>query len=611
MRKLSCVLISVALILISISPCAGSGAIAGDASEPLDQYVSGMSIEEKVGQLFMTTVIGTELSAVQAQLINKNHAGGIVLYSYNFQNTEQTVRLTDMLQRNAGNIPLLIATDQEGGRVTRLPMGTNMPGNMALGASRSLENASRAGAVIGRELKALGINVNLAPVLDVHQNSSSSAIGIRSFGAGPQLVADMGQAYLKGLREAGVIATVKHFPGHGDTALDSHAGSPVIPYDLNRLRNVELRPFQQAFNGGAGILMTAHVAYPAIDDTSSYSSKENRYLYIPATLSFKVLTGLARNEMGFKGVILTDALHMKAVINYTGSQEEAAVMAIKAGADMLMVHTGLEKASQRVIDAVEKGEISVFRIDQSVKRILELKLNNGIIKISVGGIAPGDAFSLGIEERISRAGAIVGGQESRAAERSAAEKAVTLLKNENILPFKPEAGSSIVFFAPSKESLAVMESAIESAVKEKGLNNVRVRGFAYKLLGGLTDQHKIALGGADFVIHGTCSYNEEERSPQGWRAAFSNDLISRADALHTPLAVMAIGDPYDIAFIPGAKAYLAVYGTAGGPNVAAGVNTIFGLNNPTGKLPVPIPGSDGTGLLYPEGHGLSLFSAAP
>lgn len=303
MKKLSCILISAAFILIGISPCAGSGVVPGNAPALLFEFVSGMSIEEKVGQLFMTAVTGTELSAGQARIIKKNHAGGIVLYRYNLQNTDQIVRFTDMLQKTAGSIPLLIAADQEGGRVTRLPMGTNMPGNIALGAGRSLDNANKAGFVIGKELKSLGINVNLAPVLDVHQNSSSSAIGIRSFGADPQLVADMGLAYIKGLREAGVIATIKHFPGHGDTALDSHFGSPVIPYDRNRLRNVELKPFQQAFDSGAGMLMTAHVAYPAVDDTSIHLKKEKRYLYIPATLSFKVLTGLARNEMGFKGVI--------------------------------------------------------------------------------------------------------------------------------------------------------------------------------------------------------------------------------------------------------------------------------------------------------------------
>lgn len=605
MRKLGCILMSAALILIGMGPCAGSVAVAGDIPALLDQYVSGMSLEEKVGQLFMTAVTGTELSAGQARIIKKNHTGGIVLYRYNFQNTEQTVRLTDILQKTAGSIPLFIAADQEGGRVTRLPMGTNMPGNMALGAARSLDCANKAGFFIGQELKSLGINVNLAPVLDVHQNSGSSAIGIRSFGADPQLVADMGQAYIKGLREAGVISTVKHFPGHGDTPLDSHSGSPVIPYATDRLRKVELKPFQQAFDNEACILMTAHVAYPAVDDTTIFLKRENRNLYIPATLSYKVLTGMARNEMGFKGVILTDALHMKAVISFSGSQEEAVVAAIKAGADMLMVHTGLEKANKRVIDAVKKGEISVLRIDRSVKRILELKLNTGLIKISGGGIAPGDEFNLSIDERVGRARAIVGSPENRAAEQNLAEKAVTVLKNDNVLPFEPVDGSSIVFFVPSKESLAVMQSAIESAVKAKGLNNVRVTGFAYSMPEGFTAQHKIAIGGADFVIHGSCSYSEPERSPKGWRGAFSSDLISYVNAQDKLLAVMAIGDPYDIMFMPGAKAYLAVYGTANGPNVPAGVNTIFGLNNPTGKLPVPIPASDGTGLLYPEGYGIN------
>lgn len=602
-RKIVFVLITV--LLLAANPFPGSGALSVDVQDPLDKYVSGMSLEEKVGQLFMINVGGTELYPSNAGLMKRIHPGGMVLYRYNLESADQAVRFTDSLQKAAGEIPLLIAADQEGGRVARLFFGTDMPGNMALGAARSPEYAGEAGYLAGKELKALGINVDLAPVLDVQQNSHDSVIGIRSFGSDPRLVADLGLEYIKGLREAGVIATVKHFPGHGDTELDSHTGSPEIQYGLDRLRSVELKPFQQAFDGGVGMVMTAHVAYPAVDDTRIYSKKQNRYLYVPATLSYKVLTGLARNEMGFRGVILTDAMHMEGVKDYSGSQEEGVIMAIKAGADMVMVHTNLERTYNRLLNAVKKGEISSSRIDQSVKRILELKLSREIIRWSGAVLVPGSDFNTGLEEKISRARTVVGSQENKMTALKVAERSVTLLKNDRVLPFKPTVNSNIVLFAPSDESLASMKSALDSALKAMRLSNCRVRGFVYRDLGALTPEQKSAVDRADFVIHASCSYNESERNPLMSRSAsFSADLTGYVNATSKPLAVMALGSPYDISALPGVKAYLALYGTSSGPGVAAGIETIFGLNNPTGRLPVAIPAPDGNGYLFSEGYGL-------
>jgi beta-N-acetylhexosaminidase len=318
-----------------------------------------------------------------------------------------------------------------------------------------------------------------------------------------------------------------------------------------------------------------------------------------------MLTGLARNDMGFKGVILTDALHMQGVIDYSGSQQEAVLMALKAGADMVMIHTDLERSYNRVLDAVKNGEISVSRIDQSVKRILELKLRRGIVRWQGQVLAPGGEFNSGLEERMSRAAAVAGSPENRAAGFKLAERAVTLLKNDRVLPFNPSSGSHIVFFAPSDQTLVSMKSAIQWALGVRGVPNVAVKGFIYRDLKELTAEQKYALDRAHFVIHATCSYSDQERDLlTGRTALFSVDLVNYAVAENKPLAVMAVGDPYDIAFMPGIKAYLALYGVPTGPSVTAGVNTIFGLNRPAGRLPVPIPAAGGGGLLFPEGYGL-------
>ncbi|MFZ5642873.1 MAG: beta-N-acetylhexosaminidase [Bacillota bacterium] len=603
-RRLKCIFMSLFLLCIYIASSESCEGFPGDEKAFLNEYVSRMSLEEKVGQLFMTTVSGKELSANDALIIKKTHVGGIVLYSYNFKNTEQTVRLTDSIQKTAGNIPMLIATDQEGGRVERLPFATKNPGNMALGAARSPDLANSVGFVIGKELKALGINVNLAPVLDICQNNNS-AIGTRSFGSDPEQVADLGLAYMKGLRDAGVTGTIKHFPGLGGTSLDSHVSLPVIPYNIERLRSVELKPFQKAFDNGAGILMTAHAAYPEVEPTKIYLEKENRDIYMPATLSYKLLTGLARNQMGFKGVILTDALHMNSVREFSKSQEEASVMAIKAGADMLMVHTNLEKSYNRVINAVKKGEISNLRINQSVKRVLDLKLKMGIIKIANGRVVPGDNFTLSLNEKIGFAIKCVGSPENRAILNTVAEQSVTLLKNDNVLPFKAVDGSRIVVFSPSEKSLVGIKSSINAATKIIGLKNISISGHIYSNRYKLTPEQKNAVRRASFIIHDASIYGySNKNSGKDWSIFFLSDLINHANALNKPLTVISVGDPCDIVLTPGVKAYLTVYGTPTDSSISAGIKTVFGLNKPSGKLPVPIWGSDGVSVLYQEGYGL-------
>ncbi len=308
-------------------------------------------------------------------------------------------------------MPVIIAADQEGGNVVRLRDGTIFPGNMGLGAIGSKKITYEVGRIIGKELISVGINMNLAPVLDVNTNPVNPVIGIRSFGGDPEMVASLGGAYIEGLHSEGVLAVAKHFPGHGDSSLDSHLDLPIINKDLDELMKIHIKPFMDAisiFNVDA--IMTAHVVYPALD-------KEN-----PATLSSKILTDFLREKLGFDGVIMTDDMEMKAISDrYTPG--DASIKALKAGADLILFsHTYSKQveAYNAVLKAVENEYITNDELDEKVRRILQLKLR---IIDYMSKIDP----------------SIVGKKEHRDFELEVARKAVTLLKNNNrVLPIKSE-----------------------------------------------------------------------------------------------------------------------------------------------------------------------------
>ncbi|MCL6611583.1 MAG: glycoside hydrolase family 3 C-terminal domain-containing protein [Peptococcaceae bacterium] len=587
----------------------------GVNSRLLDGIVAKMTLEEKVGQMIMASFRKwqdrdvTGINSEIARIVKDLHLGGVILFRENIVNPDQTVKLTDQLQRAAGDIPLFIATDQEGGRVVRLQTGTIMPGNMALGAARSPELAREVARAMGEELDSLGINVDLAPVLDVNVNPDNPVIGIRSFGEDPQLVADLGAAFIKGLHEAGVAATAKHFPGHGDTDIDSHLGLPSVPHDPARLKAVELKPFQQAFDRKVDMVMTAHVTFPAIDNTRAVSRLDGKEISVPATLSHRVLTGLIREEMGYGGVIITDALEMKAIADHFGPLE-AVTGAVKAGADIVLMPAGLDQAYSGLLAAVRSGEIPESRIDESVKRLIRLKLSLGIVNISGGKLVPGDRVKKDPEAAAKIAGSVVGGAAHREIEKRAAEKAVTLLKNEGgILPFRLENGKKVVIFAPWDDRLSLMTGELERIAAGKGLRGIDVKGFVYEEISSITEQQRQAVDEADYVVLGSYSYDAASRTPgKHWAPDFALSVARYALRSGKPLAVMAVRNPYDIMYMPGVKAYIAVYGAAEGPNIPAGIDVIFGQARPRGRLPVSIPDGSGEGTLYRAGAGLGFDS---
>ncbi len=545
--------------------------VDGKRYDLIDQAIEEMTINEKIGQMLMPDFRNwdgenvTEMLPEIEQTVKDYHLGGVILFRENVVTTEQTAELVADYQEASEKYGLLMTIDQEGGIVTRLQSGTDMPGNMALGATRSTELGERVGAAIGSELESLGINMNLAPVMDVNNNPDNPVIGTRSFGEDPELVADLGIAYTRGLQSTGVAATAKHFPGHGDTDVDSHLGLPEVPHEIDRLMDVELYPFQQAMEADIDAVMTAHVTFPKIDNTTVTSKQDGTEVTLPATLSPKVLTDLMREEMGYDGLIITDALNMKAITDHFGSVE-AVIRAVNAGTDIVLMPVGLEEVADGLLEAVATGEISEERIEESVERILSLKLKRGIIKAES---APD------LEEIIANAEETVGSDAHKDVEKDASDQSITLLKNEDLLPL--EAGSN--------EKIAVVGNTYISSLYNS-VQNHHENTELIESSGPLSDEQLEQLKEFDHIIAGSYTFNVAGRDEDSAQMQLVNQLIEELDV---PVTGVGIRNPYDVMAYPQVDAYLAQYGfnQSSFDSTAA---VIFGENNPSGTLPVTIPG---------------------
>jgi beta-N-acetylhexosaminidase len=323
-----------------------------------------LTSREKIGQLFMVGFMGTAVTPDLASFIKEYKPGGVILFSRNLESVEQIVELTNELQRASSKWPLLISIDQEGGRVSRLPKGfTIFPPCELIGRCNSTELAYAAAATIAKELKAVGINMNMAPVLDVNSNPDNPVIGDRAFSSVPEEVGEMALVTAAGLQDNKVVACGKHFPGHGDTNADSHKELPVVEASRERLEAIEFPPFRRAAAAGVATMMTAHVLYKCLDDQ------------LPATLSPAIITHLLREEMRYDGVVLTDDLEMHAIVDHYGVGD-AAQRAILAGCDVLLICKERDReiaAFEAVEKAVASGTIDGERLNQSVARIQRVK----------------------------------------------------------------------------------------------------------------------------------------------------------------------------------------------------------------------------------------------
>jgi beta-N-acetylhexosaminidase len=390
------------VLMIAVTACGGGAGAAGIApaappaaaattAEPsakpsatpgesdVQRILSKMTVEEKVGQLFMPVLYGTSAGSVSgenqarygartpAKVIAKYHLGGVILFPDNIRSVEQVVKLTNGIQA-AGDVPLLIGTDQENGLVARMSaLMTDFPGAWEIGQTRDTGLARSVAEATGEELKALGVNLDFAPDADVNINPKNPVIGRRAYGADPARVAKMVSAAVQGFRDAKVAATAKHFPGHGDTSVDSHTGLPVIKHSRAQWESIDAPPFKAAIAAGVDVVMSAHIVFPKLEPSGD-----------PATLSKPILTGLLRDKLGFKGVITTDALNMDGVRKKYGDAQ-VAVKAVQAGADLLLMPYDLPKAYNAVVAAVKSGKISEQRLDQSVTRLLTLKKSHDLL----------------------------------------------------------------------------------------------------------------------------------------------------------------------------------------------------------------------------------------
>jgi len=562
----------------------------------LRALISRMTLEEKVGQLFVMRVYGHSATAPDqadidanlkeigvrdaAELIAKYRVGGIIYFAWahNTRDPHQIADLSNGIQKASlaqpRGLPVLISTDQEHGIVARVGKpATLFPGAMALGAGGSRTDARTAGRIGGAELRAMGIRQDYAPVADVNVNPANPVIGVRSFGADPQAVAGMVAAQVKGYQSAGVAATSKHFPGHGDTETDSHYGFPVIEHTEAQWAELDAPPFRAAIAAGIDSIMTAHIMVPALDPSGD-----------PATLSRPILTGILRERLGYDGVVVTDSLGMEGVRTKYGD-DRVPVLALKAGVDQLLNPPKLDVAWNAVLQAVRGGELTEARLDESILRVLRLKAKLGLIK----------------DPYVTRRGVdrVVGVPSHLKTADRIAERTTTLLVNSGgLLPLSRRTHRNVLVVGADPASpsgtTGPPTTVLGAALTELGFT-ATVLSTGTAPTEATIAKAVAAAQGVDAVLVGT--YNVTAASSQ---RALVNQLL----ATGRPVVALAIRNPYDVAQLPDVKAYLAAYSWTD-VELRAAVRVLAGRADPLGELPVPVQKADKpTEVLYPVGHGL-------
>lgn len=566
------------------------------ADQKLKRIISGMSLEEKVGQLFVMRVYGHSATApdqadidanlkeigvrTAAELIDTYKLGGIIYFAWahNVRDPQQIADLSNGIQeigrRQPSKIPLLVSTDQEHGIVARVGKpATLFPGAMALGAGGSRTDARKAAEIAGAELRALGINQDYAPDADVNINPANPVIGVRSFGADPAAVARMAAAQVEGYQSARVASTAKHFPGHGDTATDSHTGLPVITHTREQWERLDAPSFKAVIAAGIDSIMTAHLVVPALDPAED-----------PATLSRPILTGILREQLGYDGVVITDSLGMEGVRTKYGD-DRVPVLALKAGVDQLLNPPDLATAWNGVLKAVQSGELTEQRLDESILRILRLKTKLGLFK----------------DPYVTRRGVehTVGTRAHLAAADRIAERTTTLLVNrDRLLPLNRRTHKNVLVLGANPASPSLSDgpptTVLGAALTELGFSaTVLATGTAPTQ--AVVAQAVAAAAGKDAVLIGT--YNVTAGSAQ-------QALVNAVAATGVPVITLSMRNPYDVAHLGAARAHVAAYSWID-VELRAAVRVLAGRAEPRGKLPVPVQrAGDPTQVLYPIGYGL-------
>lgn len=594
-----------------------------DKQKSADEIVRNMSEAEKIGQLFMLDfrywnkdkngepaaflAMNDEVSKV----INQYHLGSVILFRENLINTPQTVELINQLQSSRSNLPLFIGTDQEGGYVTRLRVGTEMPGNMALGATRNPALAELTGMIHGYELSSLGFNINFGPVVDVNNNQNNPVIGVRSYSDNKSLVEQLSTNYIKGIHKYNLLTSLKHFPGHGNVSSDSHVDLPVVNSDAKTWRSTELPPFKYALAHGADAVMTAHIIVPALD-SNKIKTLTGKEVGTPATLSKPILHNILREELKYDGLIVTDAMDMGAIAD-NFDMNWAVETSLLAGSDIVLMPIKMwdSEAVSRLdnmyrhleIQAKENPELQK-RIDESAKRVVLKKLQQEITA---------QPINLTIAEQV------VASKSHKDLENMVSEQAITLIKNENILPYVLKSNNHILVISDEKPRNTLIQKHLSDIAQQTNVS-IQTSDSVVKLNENtLTpSEAKKLVKNQDLILLTTYNLKDNPANAQF--------IIDEANKAKIPLVVISSRNPYDIAYLKEVKANIAIYGITGfdvtnnnrnslETNIRSGLRTLFAdshaqpLNPPKGLLPVNIKNPQGNKILFPYGHGETYNTA--
>ncbi|WP_209648111.1 glycoside hydrolase family 3 protein [Kibdelosporangium banguiense] len=553
-----------------------------------------LSLEEKVGQLFVATVWGKSADEAHpenlkrygvdtpAQVVQRYKVGGVIYFNNpttdNVDDPRQLLRFSNGLQKAAltsgAHIPLLISIDQEGGNVTRVVSpASEYPSAMALGAARRPEDAKRLAAISAHELRAMGVTQNFAPVADVNSNPINPIIAARSFSSDPTLAGQMVSAQIAGYQRSGwpgetVSAAAKHFPGHGDAAEDSHTGLPNIARTEEQWRKIDLPPFKAAIAAGIDSIMTAHITVPSLDPSGE-----------PATLSKPIMTGLLRNELRYDGVVVTDSLAMEGV-RKKHTDAEIPVLALEAGVDQMLMPPNLQITIDGVLAAVRSGRISEQRIDQSVLRILKQKWNRGVF------LKP-----FADERALPRE---VGTKQNLAEIQKVSDRTVTVLRNDaKLLPLKTVPNKVLVTGWNNPVAAGAPAEPVAKLAKEIGPNATALS-TGGSPTAALVDQAVAAANGSDLVI--VLTNGLRTSAPQ-------RNLVTKLLATGKPVIAVAAQVPYDPGFAD-VPTWITTYAWRD-VSITSLAKVILGKVSPTGKLPVNVPTADPAQILFPFGTGLT------
>lgn len=592
-------LLSVSLAVRALGVDDAGNRLDAAAERWVKRALAAMTLDQKVGQLLMPSFesmfIASDSDQFErlASLAREHHVGGFIIFggsqsvpsvllnpAYASVTLGQPLEAASTLNRlqAVASLPLLNAADFEAGVGFRIAGATLFPRAMAFGAAGDERLAFEAGRITGLEARALGVHINFAPVVDVNNNPRNPVINTRSFGEDPARVGELAASYVRGLREGGVLATLKHFPGHGDTDVDSHLGLPVINHPRERLDQVELSPFKTGIAAGADLVMTGHIEVPAIDATAG----------LPTTLSAPGVTGLLRRDLGFAGLICTDSMTMQGVTKGF-SPGEAAVRAVKAGNDLVLQSADDLAALSAIKSAVERGEIDRARIDASVERIVRTKAKLGLHRARLVSL---DALPT-----------VVGSRAHAALADEVSQRSMTLVVDKtNAIPLSAPADAQLLVLsvvdhpawgiaAPSRTFLPELKKRWPNATAVEISD--RTTASELDLVRAMAARHDAVVA----AVYVRASSGSGRMDLGEGPARLLGDVARGAASRKVPFVTVVFGNPYTAMFMPEAPTVLLTYDLYDRAERSA-VRAISGEAAVTGRLPIALPG------LYPMGHGL-------